>query len=259
VWATWFPRGGLPQSFIEGFLPDGFERSAKGQSPFHFAIHENAMNEQSCRGHLRVDGHHIAWDLKYESSFRCTLSSKGWIGFSRTPHSDAAFYGTITLDGRKFDGQPVGFGIQGHNCGYRHRNMWTWSHAYFSGATTSSTFEALTYDMPLGLVFRRAVLWHEGRAHTFSKWREVQEDRQKLQWSFRATSRDGMVIRVELDGRGESRHQLRYVKTDCSGDFEVANNSLANATLQLEEPGHPPRKLQTTGGAVVEAGGLLRS
>jgi hypothetical protein len=256
VWATWFPRVGKPQSFIQGFPLDAFERSEKEKSPFHFAIQENSMDEESCRGHLLVDGHEIAWDLKYQSSFHCTLSSKGWIGFSRTPHSDAVFHGCIILDGRKFDNQPLGFGVQGHNCGYRHRNMWRWAHAHFQGATTASTFEALTYDMPLGLVFRKAVLWHEGWVHIFSKWREVREDRQELRWSFGATSSDGCELQVQFDGRGESLHRVRYVKTNCSGDFEVTNNSLANATLLLEEPGHPPRKLQTVGGAVVEAGGL---
>jgi hypothetical protein len=257
VWATWFPRGGQPQSFIQGFPLDAFERSGKDQSPFHFGIHENSMQEESCRGHLLVDGHEITWDLKYHSSFHCTLSSKGWIGFSRTPHSDAVFHGSIILDDRKFDSRPLGFGLQGHNCGYRHRNMWTWAHAYFPGETTPSTFEALTYEMPLGVIFRKALLWHEGRAHIFSKWREVQEDRQKLLWAFRGSSRDGRAIQVDLDGGGDSLHRLSYVKTNCSGDFEVANNSLANATLLLEDPGHPPTKLQTAGGAVVEAGGCL--
>src|ERR1019366_4240992 len=44
--------------------------------------------------------------------FRVTLSHKGWIGFSRTPHSDALFSGHITLDGRSFQGEPLGFGVQ---------------------------------------------------------------------------------------------------------------------------------------------------
>ena len=256
VWATWFPKGGQPQSFIQGFSVDGFERSAKGRSPFHFRIHENAMEDQSCRGRLLVDGHEICWNLKYTSSFHYTLSSKGWIGFSRTPHSDAAFQGSISFDGRKFEGRPLGFGIQGHNCGYRHRNMWTWAHAFFSEGATPSTFEALTYDMPLGLVFRKAVFWHEGRAYIFTKWREIREDRQALSWSFCASSMDGSVIRVEFDGRGESLHRIRYAKTDCSGDFEVANNSLANAVVSFEGSGQARARLQTRGGAVLEAGGL---
>jgi hypothetical protein len=53
---------------------------------------------------LQVDGHLISWDLHYNSTFRVSLSSKGWIGFSRTPHSDATLSGEIMLDGRRFVG-----------------------------------------------------------------------------------------------------------------------------------------------------------
>jgi len=256
VWATWFPRDARPQSFIQGFRLDGLKLSAEDRFPFHFAIADNAIDEDSCRGQLNVNGHEIAWDLRYSSTFQATLSSKGWIGFSRTPHSDAAFSGHIILDGRKFEGQPLGFGLQGHNCGYRHRNFWTWAHVYFPRPGTSpSTFEALVYDMPFGLVFRKGVLWHEGRQDVFRKLREIREDRKNLQWSFRGSARDGTQLEVALDGRGLGIHRLPYLKTDCSGTFEVANNSLARAELRLRRPGKSVQILEAVGGAVLEMGG----
>jgi len=256
VWATWFPPEGRPESFIQGFPLDGFGLSAKGQSPFHFAIADNAIDEDSCRGRLKVDGHEISWDLRYSSTFRVTLSSKGWIGFSRTPHSDATFSGHIILDGRRFEGQPLGFGLQGHNCGHRHRNFWTWAHAYFLRPGTSpSTFEALVYDMPFGLVFRKAVLWHEGKQYVFRKLRDITKDRKDLQWNFRCSTRDGSEVEVAIDGRGPGIHRLPYLKTDCSGNFEVVNNSMANAALLFERGGGSAEKLETVGGAVLEMGG----
>ena len=258
VWATWFPRDARPQSFIQGFPLQEFQLSAKGQDPFHFAIADNAIDENSCRGRLNVGGHKILWELRYSSSFHVTLSSKGWIGFSRTPHFDAAFSGYIILDDRKFEGQPLGFGLQGHNCGYRHRNLWTWAHAYFHRPGTSpTTFEALVYEMPLGLVFRQGILWHENKPYVFPKLRTVQEDRKNLQLVFRGSGRDGSQMEVVLDGRGPSIHRLPYVKTDCSGSFEVANNSLANAVLRFERPGRSAERLETIGGAVLEMGGAF--
>src|SRR6266568_4319740 len=95
VWATWFPIADKPRCFIQGFSLDSLQLTPRGQSPFCFAIAENAIDEDSCRGHLNVEGHEIAWDLQYSSTFSVTLSSKGWIGFSRTPHSDAIFHGHI--------------------------------------------------------------------------------------------------------------------------------------------------------------------
>lgn len=258
IWATWFPRNGQPQTFIEGFSADNLRLSARSQSPFHLQIGDNVINEDSCRGAIQVDGHEVSWDLTYRSTFHVTLSSKGWIGFSRTPHSDAVFSGKITFDGRSFEGSPVGFGLQGHNCGYRHRKFWTWTHAYFDrGSDAPSTFEALTYEMPLGLVFRKAVLWHRGVQYDFSSWNgEVKESQEDLRWTFVCAARNGSRVHAEISGAGAHTHHLHYLKTDCSGTFKVANNSLANAVIRLDLPGGAVETLNTSSGAVLEAAGL---
>lgn len=251
VWATWFPRDGKPQSFIQRFPLEGLNLNARGKSPLHFQIGDCAIGENSCRGKIEVDGHAIAWDLRYRSSFRVTLSNKGWIGFSRTPHSDALFSGQITFDGRSVAGDPLGFGVQGHNCGYRHRNFWTWTHAYFprtdglSNALPATTLEALVYDMPFGLVFRKAVLWHEREALVFRNLQDLRRDRDALAWSFRCSNKDGFRLQAEIDGGGPGIHRLPYAKTDCRGSFEVANNSLAKAVLRLERRGTKSEIMQT--------------
>jgi hypothetical protein len=180
------------------------------------------------------------------------LSNKGWIGFSRTPHSDVLFSGHITLDGRSFAGDPLGFGVQGHNCGYRHRSFWTWAHAYFPRTSKpATTLEALVYDMPFGLIFRKAVLWHDGQQHVF---RNVQEtgDRDNMQWKFHCAARNGLRLEAAIDGRGPSVHRLPYIKTDCSGSFEVMNNSLASASLLLESTDRTQERFDTATGAVLE-------
>ncbi len=258
VWATWFPRGGKPQSFIQSYPLEGLELSARRHTPFRFLVGNCEIGENSCRGTLEVDGHAVSWDLRYQSALRFTLSNKGWIGFSRTPHSDAVFSGQITLDGQSFDGNPLGYGVQGHNCGYRHRNFWTWTHAYFprssigSGAENASTLEALVYEMPFGLVFRKAVLWHEGERHEFRNLQASQRDPRELRWNFHGSTKDGLRLQAAIDGAGPSIHRLPYLKTDCAGSFEVANNSLARATVRLERAGRPDETLETATGAVLE-------
>jgi len=253
VWATWFPREGKPQSFIQGFSLEALDLSARKQDPFRFRIGSNEIGEGSCRGALEVNGHAISWDLRYGSTFRVTLSNKGWIGFSRTPHSDAVFSGRIILDGRIFEGNPLGIGVQGHNCGYRHRNFWTWTHAHFRRpGTNPSTLEALVYEMPFGLVFRKAVLWHEGKEHEFRKLHEIRRDPDGFRWNFHCSTKDGLRLEGAIDGAGPSVHRVPYVKTDCTGSFEVANNSLARAVLRLERRGRPVETLETSTGAVLE-------
>jgi hypothetical protein len=253
VWATWFPSGAKPQTFIQGFPLEGLDISNKGRNPFHLRIGSNGIEEDSCRGSLHVDGHSISWDLRYRSTFRVTLSDKGWIGFSRTPHSDAIFTGQITFDGRRFAAEPLGFGLQGHNCGYRHRNFWTWTHAYFPrGVKPASTLEALIYEMPFGLVFRKAVLWHDGEKMVFRNLRESGNSRESLQWIFQCAARNGVSVEAAIDGRGPNVHRLPYIKTDCSGSFEVMNNSLASASLLIQREDGSSERLETTTGAVIE-------
>jgi hypothetical protein len=255
VWATWFPRDGAPQSFIQGFPLPGLELSGRGRDPFHLRAGNNEIGQNGCLGALEVDGHSVRWELEYRSTFRVTLSNKGWIGFSRTPHSNARFSGKITLDGRVVEGNPLGFGLQGHNCGYRHRGFWTWAHAYFYRPGGSpSTLEALVYDMPLGLVFRKAVLWHHGQRYVFRNLQDIRQDPGNFQWDFRCGARGGLELEVEFDGRGSSIHRLPYVKTDCSGTFEVMNNSLARAVVRLKRGG-TVEQVETSGGAVLEMTG----
>jgi hypothetical protein len=62
-------------------------------------------------------------------------------------------------------------------------------------------------------------------------------------------------LEAAIDGTGPSLHRLPYVKTDCTGSFEVLNNSLARASLRLERRGAPTEKLETTIGAVLEKAG----
>lgn len=253
VWATWFPLQGRPQSFIQGFALEGLELSRKGRIPFYFATNGNGIEEDCCRGTLQVNGHKITWNLQYRSTFQVTLSDKGWIGFSRSPHSDAVCSGEIVFDNRKFSGDPLGFGVQGHNCGYRHRSFWRWTHVYFAeNQSPATTLEALEYDMPLGLVFRKAVLWHEGSQHVFRNLREQGRMPESMQWNFHCADRRGWQLEAAIDGRGPSLHQLPYLKTDCSGTFEVRNNSLASAQVLIQGPDQPAERLQTSTGAVLE-------
>jgi hypothetical protein len=257
VWATWLPRGRAPQSIIQGFPREQLSLSAAGASPFYLQIGENRIGEDSCAGHLQDEKHVIRWDLRFRSTFGASLSDKSWIGFSRTPHSNAAFSGEITLDGRSFPGDPLGLGLQGHNCGYRHRNLWSWTHCVFPAADGGfSSFEALEFDMPLGMRFRRALLWADGGLNEFRKFKVIRRDRAALQWEFECwNSRDSSRLVAKIDGSGSSLHRLHYLKTDCSSSFEVSNNSLARATLEFTRHGHPAQKFSADGGAALEMAG----
>ena len=221
IWATWFPFGGKPVTLIRGLPLDSLKLSPKGAEPFYFRTENAVIEEDRCHGLLELDGHSLLWDLRYRSCFSVTLSDKGWIGFSRTPHSDAIFSGEIVFDGRRVAGEPLGVGVQGHNCGYRHRKFWTWTHAYFSRANQPpSTLEALTYEMPLGFVFRKAVLWHDGVQRVFRKFRESGDLSEDAQWKFDCMGRDRTEISAAIDGREPVAGQADRFR-DCHRHFPV--------------------------------------
>jgi hypothetical protein len=256
VWATWFPREGKPQTLIEGYAVDALELSEPRQVPFHFRAAENGIEENTCWGDLHVDGHAISWKLRNRSSFGVVLSDKGWIGFSKSPHSDAQFSGEISFDGARFSGASLGFGVQGHNCGYRHRTFWRWMHAYFPGSQgATSTLEALVYDLPLGMVFRKAIWWHNGQPTVLRRFKEIEIERQssRLKWKFAGLDDDGSPLEATLEAAAPGIHVLPYLKTDCSGTFPVSNASLAYAAVRFGKKG--AEILETMGGAVLEMGG----
>ena len=254
VWAAWFPRDAEPCSFIQGFPLEKLELSQRRRLPFHCRIAECGIEEGVCWGNLRLADHALSWRLLLNSQFGTTLSDKGWIGFSRSPHSDAVFSGEIVLDGRKFAGEPLGFGVQGHNCGYRHRTYWRWMHAYFrQPGGGASTLETLVYDLPFGMVFRNAVLWHAGKATRLHRLeeREIVREATQLKWRFAAVTAEGMRVEAVVEGRAPGIHRLEYTKTNGKGAIPVSNASLARVTLRIAEK----EILETDGGAVLEMGG----
>lgn len=254
VWATWFPRAGQPETFIQE-LPLAALKLHAGKLPFALEMGRNCIQDGSCRGVLDVRGQRISWDLKFRSSFASVLNDKGWLGFSRTPHSDAVFSGEIRFNDKVFGGDLLGLGVQGHNCGYRHRRFWTWIHACFPQADGSiSTVEALVCEMPLGLVFRKAVVWHDKQATVFRKLRESRRDREQMLWTFTGRSSAG-IMELNVNG-SDGAHRVPYAKTDCSGTFEVSNNSRARARLTVRlGDSASSQELATEDGAVLEMAG----
>jgi hypothetical protein len=253
VWATYFPRDSMPQSFIVDLPLEQLEVSHRNQIPFHCRATESGIEEGRCWGNLQVKGHTISWKLRIGSNFGTKLSDKGWIGFSRSPHSDATFSGEIVFDGKRWNAAPLGFGVQGHNCGYRHRTYWRWMHAYFPNPQGGSTLEALVYDLPLGMVFRNAVLWHHGKSTSVRAIREqeILRTQGRLRWVFSGKLHNDSLIEATIEGSAPGVHELPYTRTDGSGTFPVSNASLALAVVKLQNG----ETLSTEGGAVLEMGG----
>lgn len=94
-------------------------------------------------------------------TFGSALSQNGWLGFSRTPHSDAVFSGKIGLDERVFQGEPVGVGVQGSQLRVPATGLFNLDACILPepGWTCYDHRSALLHHSA-GLTFRKAVLWH---------------------------------------------------------------------------------------------------
>jgi hypothetical protein len=128
-------------------------------------------------------------------------------------------------------------------------------HAYFQRpGGGASTMEARVYDMPLGLRFRNVVLWHEGRKTLVRRVREHEVVRvaERLKWVLSGVADDGSRVDLTAEGVAPGIHRLPYTKTDGSGEFPVANASLARAVMKLGSG----EILETDSGAVLEMGGV---
>jgi hypothetical protein len=108
-------------------------------------------------------------------------------------------------------------------------------------------------------VFGKCLLWHDGQEYIFHKLQETPRAPGALQWNFRCSGKDGLQLEVGIDGRGPGVHRLPYLKTDCSGSFDVLNNSLAGAAIRLRLPSGQMEELQTSQGAVLEFAGNAAS
>ena len=86
----------------------------------------------------------------------------------------------------------------------------------------------------------------------FRNLRDTDSRLEPMQWNFHCAARNGMQLEAAIDGRGASVDRLPYLRTDCSGSFEVVNNSLASASLVIQSAGRPVDKLETNKGAVLE-------
>jgi hypothetical protein len=107
--------------------------------------------------------------------------------------------------------------------------------------------------LPLGLVFRNAILWHHGKPTRAKKIRELKIARSntQLDWKFSGQLGDGSPIEASIEGITPGIHEVPYTKTDGSGTFPVSNASLARAIVKLGQS----ETLETETGAVLEMGG----
>ena len=109
VWATWFPKDGKPQSFIQGFPLADLDLSARGRIRSTFGSATMRFEENSCRGALEVTGTLDFMGPAITFDVSCHAEQQGLDWFLANAAFGRDFFpGEITLDGRRFAREPSG-------------------------------------------------------------------------------------------------------------------------------------------------------
>src|SRR5882762_2797132 len=99
VWATWFPCGAAPQSFIVEIPIHRLDLSMRRHVPFHCRASESGIEEGRCWGNLRQDGNHISWNLRIPPPQLLALDARLFPETRRRQHAGSAGVRLAARDG----------------------------------------------------------------------------------------------------------------------------------------------------------------
>ena len=108
---------------------------------------------------------------------------------------------------------------------------------------------------PWAFFFAKPFSGIDGQIYTFRSFRGEVRDSRELAWKVESSIGSGAQLEVDIRGRKGFVHLLPYLKTDCSEQFEVANDSLAQARIVLRYPSGTWEELTTDTSAVLEMAG----
>ena len=171
-----------------------------------------------------------------------------------SPHPSTRFSGSYRVDGDEVsvDGW---LGMQGHNWGRRHAELYGWGHCNQWKGQPGLLLEGVTARVKVGPVLVPPItlicVWHDGVHYQLNGVRELAKARGTVgdrSWRFRAESSEARV-EGELSAQTDDFVGLYYENPD--GDMTYCLNSkIARGRLRLELPGKPAIVAETDAAAL---------
>jgi hypothetical protein len=219
----------------------------------------------AARGAIATAEHEVSWELEFDPGppafrhmpygflYRAPLPKTKFL----SPHPDARFSGTVTVDGEPID-VDTWPGMIGHNWGAEHAERWTWIQAnefreadgYFDAALGRVKVGPLTTPW-----IGNAMLCIDGEAHRlggFDRIRSTKIDDEPTECEFELAGDD-----IKVRGRVSSeRHNfVAWVYADPKGpEHNTLNCSISDLELTVERKGAEPQRLECVGAAAYEIG-----
>jgi hypothetical protein len=217
------------------------------------------------RGSLSMRDHSIAWDLRFSGEDRPIVpffDRRMYTGpFPKsklvTPVPDARFEGELTVDGQRWaiDGWR---GMQGHNWGRGHADLYAWCHANVWEQEDELVLEGLSGRVRVGPVLTPLTtvvcVRYRGVSYDFTRpmviWR-AHGDVTTRRWSFSAQAPHSRIEGM-VEARTDDMVGLYYANPDGAMTY-CLNSKLASARVRFEPKGRAPLTL-TSRAAALEVG-----
>ncbi len=219
-------------------------------------------------GSVDGEGLSASWSLRFDGGAGpCRYLPADWLyeaPLPRTkfvaPFPDAAFEGTVEVDGEPIDvtGWP---GMIGHNWGTEHAERWVWiegtgwpdaAGTYFdAGAARVKLGSRVSPWMPSGMLMLDGV---EHRLGGLGAIRSARIEESPTACSFLLPGKD-IVVRGRV--AAPPKDFVGWVYADPNpkgGEHHTVNCSVADLELTIEQPGLPERRLELRGGGAYELG-----
>lgn len=223
----------------------------------------STLDTAGLRGEARHAGHHLQWDLRYQGSEPPLLllpprlydtplpKAKALVG---TP--GARYDGHLLVDGDRLDIEGW-VGSQNHNWGRQHTDHYAWGQVAGFDDDPDAFLELSTARIKLGPVWTPfmtpLVLRLDGQEHVLTGLGQALRAHGRFrpfEWTF-STRGPGVRINGTIRAAARDVVALRYGNPP-GGEKICLNTKLAFCEVLVEQPGKPPRRLETEHRAAFE-------
>ncbi len=217
------------------------------------------------RGQITQGSDRIEWDLEFDASgepmvhypspsmYQGPLPSQKVV----TPYPDTVFSGSYRVNGRAVS-VTNWRGMQGHNWGKRHTELYAWGHVNQWENAEDLVLEGATGRLKLGPILAPPLtmvcVWNAGKKYQFNDVRNLLRNTGVLttrSWRFEAENAEARV-HGELAADTDEMVGLHY--ENPNGEMTYCLNSKIAWALLVLEPKSGPRVQATSNAAALEIG-----
>ncbi len=245
LWGIYFDGSDKNHFAIKNTFP--VERLRWDNNRFRIDIADSWLDHESCKGEIDDPGrgHRISWNLSFHSTsqvlYHYPYKRLYLTPLPKTkvlsPHVDAVFSGTITVDGKVFKLSKVP-GEQEHIWGTQHAKRWSWGHCFGFDQDPGAAWEGLDAQVGIGPFTSPGLkvffLHFDGQWHKFNKpkmWLLNKSSYSLGRWTFGAKNNE-LHIKGEISCDLGSMVGVTYLDPDGSLLW-CSNTKLASIQIRI--------------------------